>query len=59
MNRSLSTIIELKTPIEVWSSTHANYSDLKIFGCHAYAHVDNGKLEHRATKCVFLGFETR
>jgi hypothetical protein len=27
-----------------------------VFGCAAYAHVDNGKLEPRAIKCVFLGY---
>ncbi|KAG8487924.1 hypothetical protein CXB51_018372 [Gossypium anomalum] len=29
----------------------------KIFGCPAYAHVDNGKLEPRFIKCVFLGYK--
>jgi hypothetical protein len=28
---------------------------LRVFCCIAYAHVDNGKLELRAVKCVFLG----
>ncbi|KAG8486072.1 hypothetical protein CXB51_019444 [Gossypium anomalum] len=28
-----------------------------IFGCPAYAHVDNGKLETRSIKCVFLGYK--
>ncbi|KAG8492178.1 hypothetical protein CXB51_009620 [Gossypium anomalum] len=55
MNR---TIMEKKkTPQEVWSGNPANYSDLKIFGCPAYAHVDNGKLEPRSIKCVFLGYK--
>ncbi|KAG8486248.1 hypothetical protein CXB51_019547 [Gossypium anomalum] len=39
------------------SGNPANYSDLKIFGCPAYAHVDNGKLEPRSIKCVFLGYK--
>ncbi|KAK1653963.1 hypothetical protein QYE76_071768 [Lolium multiflorum] len=30
--------------------------DLRVFGCTAYAHVDNGKLEPRAVKCIFLGY---
>ncbi|KAH9685181.1 Integrase catalytic domain-containing protein [Citrus sinensis] len=34
----------------------ANYLGLKIFGCAAYAHVKQGKLEPRALKCVFLGY---
>ena len=29
---------------------------MKIFGCPAYAHVDNGKLEPRSIKYVFLGY---
>ncbi|KAG8482489.1 hypothetical protein CXB51_024203 [Gossypium anomalum] len=57
INRSLSVAIEKKTPQEVWSGNPANYSDLKIFGCPAYAHVDNGKLELRSIKCVFLGYK--
>ncbi|KAG8503021.1 hypothetical protein CXB51_000861 [Gossypium anomalum] len=56
-NRSPSVAIEKKTPQEVWSGNPANYSDLKIFGCPAYAHVDNGKLEPRSIKCVFLGYK--
>ncbi|KAG8479428.1 hypothetical protein CXB51_029898 [Gossypium anomalum] len=57
INRSPSVAIEKKTPQEVWSGNPANYSDLKIFGCPAYAHVDNGKLEPRSIKCVFLGYK--
>ncbi|KAG8491046.1 hypothetical protein CXB51_014200 [Gossypium anomalum] len=57
INRSPSVTIEKKTPQEVWSGNPANYSDLKIFGCPAYAHVDNGKLEPRFIKCVFLGYK--
>ncbi|KAG8499626.1 hypothetical protein CXB51_006086 [Gossypium anomalum] len=57
INRSPSVAIEKKTPQEVWSGNPANYSDLKIFGCPAYAHVNNGKLEPRSIKCVFLGYE--
>ncbi|KAG8489067.1 hypothetical protein CXB51_017037 [Gossypium anomalum] len=57
INRSPSVAIEKKTPQEVRSGNPANYSDLKIFGCPAYAHVDNGKLEPRSIKCVFLGYK--
>ena len=38
--------------------TPADYSQLKVFGCTAYAHVDNGKLEPRAVKCLFLGYSS-
>ncbi|KAG8478826.1 hypothetical protein CXB51_028794 [Gossypium anomalum] len=54
---SPSVAIEKKTPQKVWSGNPANYSDLKIFGCPAYAHVDNGKLEPRSIKCVFLSYK--
>ncbi|KAG8489761.1 hypothetical protein CXB51_017983 [Gossypium anomalum] len=56
INQSPSVAIEKKTPQEVWSGNLANYSDLKIFRCPAYVHVDNGKLEPRSIKCVFLGY---
>jgi hypothetical protein len=54
INRSPSIPLNKKTHIEVWSGTPADYSQLKVFGCTAYAHVDNGKLEPRAIKCFFL-----
>nr|AAT44282.1 putative polyprotein [Oryza sativa Japonica Group] len=56
INRSPGYAIDKKTPIEVWSGSPTNYSDLRVFGCTAYAHVDNGKLEPRAIKCIFLGY---
>jgi hypothetical protein len=34
----------MKTSIEVWSGSPYDYSQLRVFGCTAYAHVDNGKL---------------
>jgi hypothetical protein len=46
-----------KTPIEVWSGSPADYSQFRVFGCTAYAHVDNDKLEPRAAKCIFLGYQ--
>ncbi|WVZ79960.1 hypothetical protein U9M48_027482, partial [Paspalum notatum var. saurae] len=50
INRSPSNAIDKKTP---W---RYDYSRLKVFGCLAYAHVDNGKLEPRAAKYIFLGY---
>jgi transposase InsO family protein len=54
INKSHSIPLNKKTAIEVWSSTPADYPHLKVFCCTAYAHVDNGKLEPRAIKCLFL-----
>ena len=56
MNRSPSTAIDFKTPIEIWSNKLADYSMLKVVGCPTYYHVNEGKLEPRAKKCVFMGF---
>ena len=56
VNRSPSTIIEFKTPFEVWFGTLANYSILRVFGCPIFAHVNDGKLEQRENRCIFLGY---
>ncbi|KAK1423937.1 hypothetical protein QVD17_19248 [Tagetes erecta] len=56
INRSPSTALDMKTPMEVWSGHKANYNDLKVFGSLVYAHVSQGKLEPRAVKCIFLGY---
>ena len=42
--------------MEMWSGHPANYENLRIFGCVAYAHVKQGKLEPRAKKCIFLRY---
>ncbi|KAF3665269.1 Retrovirus-related Pol polyprotein from transposon TNT 1-94 [Capsicum annuum] len=57
INLSPSVAIDKKTPQEVWSSTLDSYSDLRIFGCPAYADVDNEKLEPRSAKCLFMGYK--
>ncbi|GJW87533.1 retrotransposon protein, putative, ty1-copia subclass [Tanacetum coccineum] len=55
INRS-STAIEKKTPMEMWSGHPSDYEMLRIFGCVAYPHDKQGKLESRAIKCVLLGY---
>jgi len=39
INRCPSTRIDLKTPMEVWSGRPTDYSNLKLFGTLAFAHV--------------------
>ena len=56
INRCPSTALDFKTPKEVWSGHPPDYSRLRVFGCTAYAHVRQGKLEPRALKCIFLGY---
>jgi hypothetical protein len=47
-----------KNLIEVWSGSTADYSQVRVFGCTAYARVNNENLEPRAVKCVFLGYSS-
>ena len=54
MNRSSSTTIDFKTPIDVWFNKYAKYSMLKVFGCSACYHISEGKLEPRVKKVVFI-----
>ncbi|GKB24386.1 retrotransposon protein, putative, ty1-copia subclass [Tanacetum coccineum] len=56
INRSPSTALEKKTPMDLWSGHPMNYEILRIFGCVAYTHVNQGKLKPRAIKCLFLGY---
>ena len=56
VNHSPSTALELKTPDEVWLGTHSDYFNLKVVGCPAYCHVNDGKLEPRAKKYIFIGY---
>ncbi|KAL5541933.1 hypothetical protein UlMin_009643 [Ulmus minor] len=48
--------LQFKTPEEVWLGKLPNLSDLKTFGCTAYARNREGKLDHRSIRCVFLGY---
>ncbi|GKB34754.1 retrovirus-related pol polyprotein from transposon TNT 1-94 [Tanacetum coccineum] len=56
MDKSPSTAIEKKTPMETWSGHPSDYGMLRIFGCATYPHDKQGKLELRAIKCVLLGY---
>ena len=40
INRSPTIAIDKETPIEVWSDSPADYSQLRVFCCTAYAYVD-------------------
>jgi hypothetical protein len=56
VNRSPTTFIECKTSEEVWSGKPADYSNLKVFDCPAYFHVNEGKLEPRTKKDIFVEY---
>ncbi|KAH9741420.1 hypothetical protein KPL70_002625 [Citrus sinensis] len=58
INRLPSAAIRGKTPMEMWFGKHAqDYNSLRIFGCPAYYHVKDGKLDPRARKIIFVGFK--
>jgi len=42
--------------MEVWSGRPADYSNLKVFGALAFAHVRQDKLDARVVKCIFIGY---
>lgn len=56
VNRSPTSTIEFQTPTEKWSGHPPNLTHLKPFGCIAYAHRSQGKLDPRASKAVFIGY---
>ncbi|GAA0159881.1 hypothetical protein LIER_16561 [Lithospermum erythrorhizon] len=57
INRGPHTGINLKIPYELWSEKSADYSNLRAFGCAVYYHVNKGKLEPKAKKGVFVGYD--
>ena len=57
INRLPTVANDGKTPMEVWSGKPAtDYHYLHIFGCPAYYHVRESKLDPRAKKAIFMGF---
>lgn len=56
-NRSPTIAVRDCTPEEKWTNRKVSVSHLIIFGCIAYAHVNNRtKLEPKAKKYIFVGY---
>ena len=56
INRLPSSAIGGKTPLEKWFGKPAtDYDSLHVFGCTAYYHVKESKLDPRAKKAIFMG----
>ena len=58
-NKSPTSALVGKTPMEVWSSKKHSIRLLHIFGCEAYAHVPKekrSKLENKVVKCIFIRY---
>ena len=56
INRCLSTTLDMETPEEIWSNHPPKLDQLKVFGCVAYAHIRQDKLDPSVVKCMFLGY---
>lgn len=50
INLSPSTVIDLKTPMEMWTSKPADYSRLHTFGSLVH---ETSKLDQKSKKCIF------
>ena len=59
VNRLPCSGVKYKTPMEVWPGSHASYDGINIFGCPAYYHVRDEKLDSRVQKALFLGTSDR
>ncbi|KAH9669391.1 hypothetical protein KPL70_021769 [Citrus sinensis] len=59
INRLPSVAIGGKTTMKMWFGKYAqDYDSLRIFGCPAYYHVKDGKLDPCARKTIFVEFKS-
>lgn len=59
INRSPSSAIGLKTPMEMWKGKPTEYSTLHVVGCPVYVMYNSQertKLDPKSRKCIFLGY---
>lgn len=56
INRSPCSAVDHNVPEELWLNRKPGYKHLRRFGSIAYVHHDQGKLQPRALKGVFLGY---
>nr|GEX42753.1 retrovirus-related Pol polyprotein from transposon TNT 1-94 [Tanacetum cinerariifolium] len=59
INSSPHRSLDGNIPEILWSSNSVDYSNLGVFGCPVYVHVNEEKLVPRAVKCIFLGYGSR
>jgi transposase InsO family protein len=60
VNRSPSSMLDDKTPQEVWTGKEPSLTHLKVFDYDAYVHVpkeNTSKLDKKDEKCIFIGYK--
>jgi hypothetical protein len=60
VNRSPSSMLDDKTPHEVWIGKKPYLTHLRVFGCDAYVHIpkeNKSKLDKKAEKFIFIGYK--
>ena len=58
-NRSPTSSLNDVTPFEAWFKEKPDVSNMKVYGCKAYAHVPDEKrrkLDKKSVACVFIGY---
>ncbi|KAG6396851.1 hypothetical protein SASPL_143008 [Salvia splendens] len=58
LNRSPTSVIQGKTPEEIWSGMKPRVDYFRVFGCIAHVHVPDQrrtKLDDKSTICVLIG----
>ena len=58
INRSPCSAINIQTPMHVLTRKKPNLTHLRPFDCVAYIHTNQGKLNLKATKGIFIGYPT-
>ena len=54
INKCPSAALNYKVPEEMWNGVAPNNQHFRLFGCVAYAHISQDKLNPRAKKCSSL-----
>lgn len=60
LNRTGPTLVELKSPYELWLNKKPQIKHLRIIGTPCYAHVPKQrrkKLHKKATRCILIGYD--
>lgn len=57
INRLPTAALKGKSPYELWYGTKPDLDHLRVFGCDVYVHDKHGKLDARAVKGKFLGYD--